>query len=93
MSEKRVVMKQAKSLYISREVSNIYGTEIEIWAVVGLVVNTEKKNWADYEQLRRAFFFMLSWAKKNQIYFRKYCRVCAKKLHNWKVIFFFFLKK
>ena len=30
------------------------GTEIEIWAGFGPVGNTEKKNWADYEQLLRA---------------------------------------
>ena len=36
--------------------SNFYGTEIEIWAGFGPVGNTEKKNWADYEQLLRAVF-------------------------------------
>ena len=39
-----------KSLYVSRVVSNFYGTKIEIWASFGRVGNTEK-NWADYEQL------------------------------------------
>ena len=36
---------QAKSLHTSRKVSNLYGTEIEIWASLGLVgiANTEKK--------------------------------------------------
>ena len=63
MSEKRVVMKQAKSLYISPIVSNVYGTEIEIWAVFGLVFNNAKKHWSDYEQLRRVFF-TFSWTKK-----------------------------
>ena len=33
----------ARALYISRAVSNLYGTEIEIWAGIGLVGNTEKK--------------------------------------------------
>jgi hypothetical protein len=37
-----------KSLYISRAVSNFFGTEIEILAGFGPVGNT-KKNWADYE--------------------------------------------
>ena len=33
-----------KSLYRSRVVSNVlYGTEIEVWAGFGPVVNTEKK--------------------------------------------------
>ena len=31
-----------KSLYISRAVSNFYGTEIKIWAGFGPVGNTEK---------------------------------------------------
>ena len=34
------VVMQAKSLYISRAVSNFYGTEIEIWAGYGLVGST-----------------------------------------------------
>ena len=47
----------ARALYISRAVSNLYGTEIEIWAGIGLVGNTEKKEiWSDYEQLLRTFF-------------------------------------
>ena len=36
--------------------SNFYGTEIKIWAGFGLVGNTEKKSWADYEQLLRVVF-------------------------------------
>ena len=36
--------------------SNVCGTEIEIWAGFGSVGNTEKKIGADYEQLLRAFF-------------------------------------
>ena len=43
--------------------SNFYGTGIEIWAGFGPVGNTEKKVWADYEQLLRTFFFMFSGAK------------------------------
>ena len=49
---------QPKSLYISRVVSYFYGTEIQIWAGFGPIGNTEKRNWADYEQLLRSFFFM-----------------------------------
>ena len=49
-----------KSLYISQEVSNFNGTEIEIWAGFGQVGNTEKKNWVVYEGV----FFTFSWAKK-----------------------------
>ena len=47
---------EPKSLYLSCAVSNFYGTEIEIWAGFGPVGNTEKKIWADYEQLLRAVF-------------------------------------
>ena len=55
----------AKSLYyISRAVNNFYEREIEIWAGFGPVGGTEKNNWANYEQLLRAVFFMFSWAKK-----------------------------
>jgi hypothetical protein len=43
-------------LYRSRAGSNYHGTEIEIWAGFGPVGNTEKKIWADYEQLLKAFF-------------------------------------
>ena len=39
----------SKSLYISPEVSNFYGTGIKIWAGFGPVGNTEKKMGADYE--------------------------------------------
>ena len=46
-----------KSLYISRAVSNFYGTEIEIWAGFGPVGNNEKYG-EDYEQLLRLVFFL-----------------------------------
>ena len=36
--------------------SNVYGTEIEIWTDFGPVGNTEKKIGADYEQLLKAVF-------------------------------------
>ena len=42
-----------KSLYISR----MYGTEITIWVGFGPVGNTEKKIWANYEQLLRVFSY------------------------------------
>ena len=35
---------------------HFYGTEIKIWVGFGPVGNTEKKNWANYELLLRAFF-------------------------------------
>ena len=35
---------------------DFYGTGIEIWAGFGPVGITEKKNWADYEQLFRPVF-------------------------------------
>ena len=34
---------QPKSLYISRAVSNFYGTEIEIWAALGWMAVLKKK--------------------------------------------------
>ena len=49
-------MIESKSLHISCAVSNFYGTEIEIWAGFGLVGNSEKKIWADYEQLLRSVY-------------------------------------
>ena len=45
-----------KSLYISRSLSNFYGTGFEIWTGFGLVGSTENKIWAYYEQLLRGFF-------------------------------------
>ena len=51
------------SLYISRTVSNFYGTGIEIWAGFGPDENTDKKMgrlWATFE----VGFFMFSGAKK-----------------------------
>ena len=45
-----------KSLYISRAVSNFYGTEMKIWAGFGPIGNTEKKIGANLEQLLRSFF-------------------------------------
>ena len=35
---------------------DFYGTGIEIWTGFGPVGITEKKNWADYEQLLRSVF-------------------------------------
>ena len=35
---------------------DFYGTGIEIWAGFGPIGSTEKKVWADYEQLLRVFF-------------------------------------
>ena len=42
-----------KSLYISPGMSNLYGTEIEIWAGFEADDNTEKKFWAANEQVLR----------------------------------------
>ena len=54
-----------KSLYISPTVSNFYGTGIENLAGFGSVGNTEKKIWADYEQLLMRFFHVFT-GKKNR---------------------------
>ena len=62
--------------------SNFYGTEIEIWTVLGLFGNTEK-NWADYEQLLRADFSCFHGQKKIK-FFLKYCSIHTKKLHKMK---------
>ena len=56
-----------KLLYISHAVSNIYGTEIEIWTGFRLVGNTVK-NWANYEQLMRAVFSCFYGQKKSKMY-------------------------
>ena len=53
-----------KSLYRSRAGSHFCGTEYEIWADFGPVGNTEKKIWADYEQLLRPFFSCFRGQKK-----------------------------
>ena len=62
---------ETKSLYISRAVSNFYGTEIKIWAGFRPVGNTETKFLGDYEQVLRAVFFMFSWANVFLILFKK----------------------
>ena len=43
------------------------GTGIEIWAGFGSVGNTEKKIWADYEQLLMPFFSCFHRQKKIEI--------------------------
>ena len=47
---------QSKSSYRSRAGRHFYGTEIEIWASLGPVGNTENKLGADYEQLLTLLF-------------------------------------
>ena len=61
-----ITLQYPKSLYRSREGRHFYGTENAILAGFGPVGNTEKKVWADYEQLLRPVF---SNAKKIQIIF------------------------
>ena len=56
-----------KVIYRSRAGSHFYGTEYDIWADFGPVGNAEKKCWADYEQLFRAFFS--SFHGQKNIYF------------------------
>jgi hypothetical protein len=79
MKKKTTLLKQAKSLYISRAVSKFHGTEFQIWAGSGHVGSTEKKNWANYEQFLWAFFFHVFMSKKNKF---EYGSVRTKKLHN-----------
>ena len=60
-----LILAQAKLLYISRAVSNFYGTKIEIWAGFGWLAILKKKVWAaDCEQLLRAVFSCFQWQKK-----------------------------
>ena len=65
---------------IGSALSNFMEQKLRFGLVLGLVDSTEK-NWADYEQLMRAFFHVFMCEKKN-------CSVCAKKLHKLKVNFF-----
>jgi hypothetical protein len=76
---------QAKSLYISRALKIFYGTEIEILAGFGPFGNTEKKIWANYEQLLRAVFSCFHGQKKGLKFFLRYCSVRTKKLHKMEV--------
>ena len=55
---------EMSSVCFSLGVGNFYGTEIEIWAGFGPVGNTEKKIWADYEQLLRPVFSCFRGQKK-----------------------------
>ena len=63
----RINLSWTKSLYRSRTGSHFYGTEYEIWADFGPVGNTEKKCWADYEQLLSSFFSGLCGQKNVKI--------------------------
>ena len=45
---------------------DFYGTGIEIWAGFGPVGITEKKVWADYEQLVRSVFLKFHGQKKKK---------------------------
>ena len=76
---------------MSHEVSNFYGTEIEIWAGFGPVASTEKNFGGKYEQLLMEGFYVFIGKK---IFFN-YCSVCTKKLQKMKVKkkLNFFLKK
>ena len=62
-------------LFISRAVSNLYGTEIEIWAGFGPFANTEKKIWSIMNNFWGRFIhaFMVNFFSS------KYCS--SKKLH------------
>ena len=80
---------QAKSLYISRVVSNFYGTWFEILVGFGPVITTEKNNLAvEYATLEGSFFMA-----KKIFFFKKYYSVCAKKMHMYlKKLNFILLK-
>ena len=57
----KLALTRPKSLYISRAVSNFYGTEIKIWTGFGPVCNT-KKNWGWLWAYFEVGFFMFSGA-------------------------------
>ena len=52
-----------KVIYIEVPRWEIYETGIEIWAGFGPIGSTEKRGWADYEQLLGVIIFMFSGAK------------------------------
>ena len=43
---------------------DFYGTGIEVWPGFGPIGSTEKKVWADYEQLLRVVFLCFQGKKK-----------------------------
>ena len=57
---------------------NFFGTGVEVWAGFGLVGITEKKNWANYEQLLRLVFSLFSWAKKTKNIVASELKSCIK---------------
>ena len=68
---------------------DFYGTKIEIWAGFGPIGITEKKIWADYEQLLRVFFSVFR-GETNVKKFLKHCSLRAKKVHKMKLKNIFF---
>jgi hypothetical protein len=52
--------------------SNFYETKVEIWTGFEPIGNTEKKNWADYEQTFEAVSCFHG-QKKFKVNFFKYC--------------------
>ena len=66
---------------------DFYGTGIEIWAEFGAVGITEKKNWADYEQLMRPVFVVKKKKEKKNI-----VASALKNFIKWSLKNFFFRK-
>ena len=64
---------------------HFYGTENEISVGFGPVGNTEKKMGADYEILLRVVFSCFQGQKNNLKFFKNYCSVHTKKLHQIKM--------
>jgi hypothetical protein len=60
---KELIQVEQKSLYRSRSGRHFYGTENVIWAGFGPIGKSEKKVWADYEQLLRMGFSCF-WVQK-----------------------------
>ena len=71
----------SKSLYISRTMSNFYGTLLEIWAGFGQVGSTAQPNLLLGTTFDGVFYMFFG------RFFLNYCSIRTKKLHRIKVIF------
>ena len=90
-------MKNPSTLLQSHYIEVVQGAifmeqKLRFWLDFG---NSEKKNWANYEQVLRAIYSCFRRQKK-RLFFLKHCSVHTKKLHNnffLKIFFEYFLAK
>jgi hypothetical protein len=80
----------AKSLYRSCAGSHFYGIEYGIWAGLGPIGNTEKKNWANCEQLLRFFFHVFKWKKKSKYFLKNVLKLETCIIYHLCVYMFFY---